>query len=263
MRVRRGFTLIEVLIVIGIIGLLLGILLPALEKVRHKGYLVACESNLRTIGQAVLIYAADHHGQFPRTRYVPGDPIVWGTGAGSSSSFGPAGPQANDVTAAFYLLAREQKLPMSAFICPYNDVFQYAPDTASPQTHANFTDVTNNVGYSFADPYPSDSARKAGYTWDSTLGADFPLAADKNPGVDTHGSNVFANDLATDAEEGSSLNHEQDGQNVLYADGHVVWQLSPLCGLNGDNIYANKLKRMDESPLDKGDALLLPTDDPR
>lgn len=263
MRARPGFSLLELLTVIGIIGLLLGILLPAVEKVRHKGYLVACESNLRSIGQALLTYASEHRGQFPRTRYVPGSPIVWGTGAASNDSFGPTGPQPNDVTAAFYLLIREQKLTPSVFVCPYNDVFQYTPEPASPATHANFSDTTLYLGYSFADPYPSDAVRKAGYTWDSTLGADFPLAADKNPGVDVHGSNVASKDLATDAEEGSSLNHEKDGQNVLYADGHVAWQKSPLCGLNGDNIFANGNGRLDESPLNKGDALLLPTDDPR
>ncbi|MDB5325236.1 MAG: putative major pilin subunit [Phycisphaerales bacterium] len=263
MRTRRGFTIIELLIVIGIIGLLLAIVLPAAEKVRHKGYLLACASNLHSIGQAVSVYASEHRGQFPRTTYVPGDPVVWGTGAASANSFGPTGPAVNDVTAAFYLLAREQKMPMLTFICPYNDVFQYEPDPAKTADHANFTDLMKNLGYSFADPYPSDAARRAGYTWDSTLGADFPLAADKNPGVDTHGSNVLSNDLLTDAEEGASLNHEQDGQNVLYADGHVTWQKSALSGLNGDNIFANRNKRLDQSPLDKGDALLLPTDDPR
>lgn len=263
MRNRHGFTLIEVLVVIGIIGLLLGITLPAVERVRHKGYLLACATNLHSIGQAVAVYASEHHGQFPRTRYVPGDPIVWGTGAASSDSFGPTGPQPNDVTAAFYLLAREQKLTTAVFVCPYNDVFAYTPDPVSPAAHANFSDMTQHLGYSFADPYPSDAARKAGYVWDATLGADFPLAADKNPGVDTHGSNVLSNDLATDAGEGCSTNHEQDGQNVLYADGHVTWQKTALCGLNGDNIYANRAKRLDQSPLDRGDALLLPTDDPR
>ena len=260
---RRGFTLIELLIVIGIIGLLLGITLPAIEKVRHKGYLLACATNLHSIGQGVSVYASEHRGQFPRTRYVAGDPIVWGTGAASADSFGAGGPQANDVTAAFYLLLREQKINSRMFICPYNDVFQYQPDETPPSQHANFDDTTLHLGYSFADPYPSELARKSGYTWDSTLGADFPLAADKNPGVDTHGSNVNAKDLATDPEEGSSLNHEQDGQNVLYADGHVTWQKSPLCGLNGDNIYTNKNMQLNQSPTDKGDALLLPTDDPR
>lgn len=263
MRQRHGFTLIEVLCVIGIIGLLLAILLPAVEKVRHRGYLLACAANLHSIGLAVQSYASTYGGQFPRTRYVAGASPVWGTGASSADSFAATGPQPNDVTAAFWLLARDRKLSLRAFVCPYNDIFQYEPDPASPATHANFTDLSKNLGYSFADPYPSEEARKRGYSWDATLGENFPLAADKNPGVDTNGSNVTSKDLATDTEEGSSLNHEKDGQNVLYADGHVVWQKTPLCGTNGDNIFANRNNRLDQSPVDKSDALLLPTDDPR
>ena len=260
---RRAFTLLELLLVIGIIGLLLGILLPALERVRHRGYLLACAANLHAIGQAVQTYASENGGHFPRTRYVPDAPIAWGTGAASADSFGPAGPAVNDMTAAFWLLVRQQRLTPRVFACPYNDVFQYEPDPSPPATHANFASVDKHLGYSFADPYPGEAARLAGYAWDATLGATFPLAADKNPGVDANGSNVLARDLATDAEEGNSTNHERDGQNVLYADGHVVWQQSALCGPNGDNIYANRLGRIVQSPVDRGDAVLLPTDDPR
>src|SRR5690606_4393347 len=61
----RGFTLAELLVVIGIIGLLLSLLLPALSSARRSARSVACLSNLRQIAGLAAGWAVDHHNFLP------------------------------------------------------------------------------------------------------------------------------------------------------------------------------------------------------
>ncbi|HEY0008907.1 MAG TPA: prepilin-type N-terminal cleavage/methylation domain-containing protein [Tepidisphaeraceae bacterium] len=77
---RSGFTLVELLVVIGIIGLLISILLPAMNRARESGRRVSCASNMREIGVFMNMYFNDHKNRLPRINQtpwiapLPGDP---------------------------------------------------------------------------------------------------------------------------------------------------------------------------------------------
>ena len=71
---KKGFTLVELLVVIAIIALLMGILMPALARVRQIAFRMVCGTNLSGIGKAMMIYANDYDDEYPR---AGGPTSIW------------------------------------------------------------------------------------------------------------------------------------------------------------------------------------------
>ena len=70
-RTRDGFTLVELLVAVGIIALLIAILLPALSAARESANRIKCAGNLRQMGQFIYLFAKDHKDRIPQGQDTP------------------------------------------------------------------------------------------------------------------------------------------------------------------------------------------------
>jgi len=292
LRKNQGFTLVELLVVIGIIALLISILLPSLNRARETANRVKCGSNLKQIGQALLLYSNENKNAFPRTFFDAtgaGAPILTNQGYDKGDPFtGASGAVgSNNVPAALFLLLRTQEISAEVFTCPSGiaekDSFGGGTNTALNRSNfyggaATSSSVKGNLAYSFANPYPDTTAQSKGYKLINSMSPEFALMADINPGLTVGGAAVSIGNLTSTSssaqlKQGNSANHDQDGQEVLYADGHVEFQASPFCGIDKDEIYTisdetaaappTKLtsNAFAGSPKGPNDSVLLPSDD--
>lgn len=112
---RQAFTLIELLVVIGIIAMLVAILLPVLASARDSSKRLQCETNLRSLGQMITMFAADHHGRVPEGQDTP----ETYTGGSWRSTW--------MYTKDYFVLVDYYKADQRLFICPFSPLAQIGP----------------------------------------------------------------------------------------------------------------------------------------
>jgi len=247
---KKGFTLVELLVVIAIIALLMGILMPALARVRQIAFRMVCGTNLSGIGKAMLIYANDYEDELPRSG---GRNSTWATnipqwdalnrfgayGVGLDGTGGTA-----NISSCFYLLVKYAEVTPKSFLCKGDSgVSEFKPSNYNAGDRDLIdlwdfgTDPATHCSYSYHMPFGL-------YALTTSSEPGMAVAADRNPWQGSPGAEakVFPGDFLPDGGKeavsyGNAIQHQGDAQNVLFLDIHVGQEKRPFCGINDDNIY--------------------------
>jgi prepilin-type N-terminal cleavage/methylation domain-containing protein len=255
---KKGFTLVELLVVIAIIALLMGILMPALARVRQIAQRMVCGSNLKGLGNSMLIYANDYEDEFPRAGGVNttwGGTVRWDaldrfTAYGLTATTGAGGYAT--ITSSFYLLVKYSEVTPKTFICKGDSGVVEFKLTDYPSRNAAIVELVNawdfggeprkHCSYSYHNPYGL-------YALTTSSEPGMAVASERNPWIATPGTDAKTpfsnfkpdmtpwNGTATQAKFGNAVTHQEDGQNVLFMDSHVDFASRSYCGVEDDNIY--------------------------
>jgi len=249
---RRGFTLVDLLIVLAVLALAMGILMPTLARRRQLTFRTTCANNLANIGKHMLIYAGDCRDEFPRagTRTAAWGPVVWNA-ANRNAAYGVTtadntGGNAS-ITASLFLLIKHQEVIPGSFVCP-GDVgtteWVLGNETATPRP-ARMLDCwdfgaipQSKVSYAYHTPFRTFAMTCADEP-------NFAIAADRNLWMETPGRSAKPFPGTFNGKAGSTSDqmyanstvHRNDGQNVLFLGGHVNFARRPFCSFEDDNIY--------------------------
>ena len=251
---RKGFTLVELLVVIAIIALLMGILMPALSRVRQLAFRLTCGTNLSGVGKAMLIYANDYDNELPRAGTKDGEwgPVANWAASDRYAAYGASGRGAStaSITSCFYLLVKYAEVTPKSFICK-GDTGTTEFTLSGEQNVAAGLELIDawdfgktpwdHCSYSYHDPFG-----KFHLTTSSEPG--LAVAADRNPWITSPAGEPgvfteFVPDIAPHngssdaAVKGNAIAHQNDGQNVLFLDSHVEFARRAYCSLEDDNIY--------------------------
>ncbi len=163
----RGFTLIEVLVVIAVIMLLAGILFPVFAKARRRSRSAACQSNLRQIFSAMELYAQDWDDRYPNT----GDPFLWmgrrwrwplRDYLAMAAQQVPGNPMKSTGHGASVLVCPDDSAPPSVYDSTsyaYSLCFYHTPDQINAMTkiQQTWTDKSECISRTKSDvQYPAD-----------------------------------------------------------------------------------------------------------
>lgn len=269
---KKGFTLVELLVVIAIIALLMGILMPALSRVRQIAFRMVCGTNLSGIGKAMLIYANDYNDEFPRAGGV--GTATWAkkipnfAGKTAAEAYVVSGAAKATITSSFYLLVKYTDVTPKSFLCKGDSTAkEFLPgNNVDLITLWDFgVDAINCCSYSYHLPYTTPSYAL------STSG-DPGMAVASDPSPLSEATNDFSKFDPAGSKElknyGNSITHQNEGQNVLYMDTHVNFEPVSFCGLNEDNIFTLQVAGGDirkgvapirgkYNPLNRTDSLLV------
>lgn len=157
-RTHRAFTLVELLVVIGIIAMLISLLLPALKRARMSAQRVQCMSNIRQVGLGVQSYMIANRDYFPPIFRPPGAAPTDNAGAVAFNNAGwlPHLTQGRYLTVGWeaYLIRRTPLFCPTDDITPIDPTFWYTTETPSLSSYRAVGLVTYDSRTAMRIPWP-------------------------------------------------------------------------------------------------------------